>query len=299
MNFIVKAFRYLASFEFFIALLVTFGSMAIFFLKYYGMDLRHFASLAPSRLYIALMLINRLSGAIGQIKSGNRGVLLSAGIVVCLSGIIIDDCFRFDGIASLGEKEELAYYETVESGLFAGVPLTRLMLWEMQEIKDEPGKEIFIFVNERNEQKRAAAGEAFGMKPFVNARFLSANPAPRFRLMSESGNEIETAFVKLKLGHAGSGDYFKVRDIPHRIYFSMTGKEDKPYKVKVMRGKITSAEEEIGPNDGIAFDGMILSFPEMGKWAELRVTRYPGTAPFYAGLIVSAAGILPFLRRRG
>lgn len=328
-----RVIRFLTSFELFFYLLIT-SLLVIIPLKFlYKLGLWDIFSLIPSKFFIVLMFLNRFFGLLYEIfiskgngnnpptspftKGRQRGIIVkwgegefekissgwrsivTAGILIVISGLVLNFAYRFEGVVGLGEGESFIDYDSIEKG-----PLSKPLKssFGVKQIEGEPlklnKKTKVEIVHDKNKSIILSVGQSARFSS-SNVKVIKVEPAPRFLIADEKGKELHSAFVKLNLYPQGKEDYFRSPVVAHRFYLSLTGKSDKPFNIKIVRGKLIIKTEDIAPGEEVAFERLKISFPENSKWAEIKVSYYPGNRVIFAGLIVIVAGIILLrLRKR-
>lgn len=299
-----RAIRFLISYEFFFHLLAASASMLTALLFLYKIQIWEVFNLIPSKVFVGFIFLNRFLGLLYEVKKERWHALLSAGILIVISGFVLNYAYRFEGIAGIGEGESFVDYDLVEKGPLSKPPKFAIAVEEIQGVPLKPDKSVKIKV--RNEKK-----ELVGLFTGQSVRWSSANsptliswvspikikvirvePAPRFLITDGKGKDLHSAFVKLNLYPIGREDYFRSPAVPHRFYMNLTGKADKPFNIKVVRGKLIIVNKEIAIGEEVAFEGLNISFPEISKWAEIEIKYYPGNKLILIGIVMAIAGLL-------
>lgn len=150
---------------------------------------------------------------------------------------------------------------------------------------------------------RGADGSVRTLRPWTPlwlgwGRFLvpaRAGYAPRYLIARENGAPIESIFVKLDLLPAGTFQEVHAAELPHRIVFALAGGAslagDEPALVaSVVRGRLRVGEGPVGAGRAVHVDGLVLTVPEVRRWAELRMVRDPGIPILGFALLLAGAG---------
>jgi len=255
--------------------------------------------LLPSKVFIVLIFLNRVFDFWDEIKDKRWHLLFSTGVIVAMVGLILNYAYRFEGIVDLGEGEGLVDYDSIEKG-----PLSKPQRFAIavEEIEGDPLKlDRSVRVKVRDGKKLVVLSPEGDAADFSllssHLSILKVEPAPRFLITDKEGKELHTAFVKLNLYPRGKEDYFRSPAVAHRFYLSLTGRPDKPLNIKIMRGKLTIKDEAIAIGENLEFEGLNISFPEITKWAEIRVSHYPANIVILIGVVIVMAGIIGIILR--
>lgn len=299
MSFIIKTIRFIVSLEFFIYLLCSGALWVLVFAYYLKLGLWDAVNLMPSKVFLGILFLNRLIGFISEIFGKKRMALISTGILIALIGLFFNYAMRFEGIASLGETEGFSSYERQKKGLFAKPQRVSITIKNISGNPlrlNEEGKAELSF--EGKETVLLSSGQYKKFKG-VSVGLLTIEPAPRVLITDKAGQELYSIFVKLRLYPQGTTDYFTTPALPHRFYVSLTGREDKPFNLKVMRGKIVLSNKDISTAEEVEFEGFMISFQELSKWAEIKIKYYPGNLIILIGLVIGLIGSMAvFLNRK-
>lgn len=283
MSFFSKAARFCVSVELFVSLSAVTAAFTALGARFVGLGFWDSLNLAPQKTFIALIVLNRLGGFILEAWERKRVALVSAGVLVAIAGFLINHAYRFEGLVSLGEAEEFETFEWKEAGPWGSAPAIGFGLEsvtdEKKAVLSGPG---FRATLSPGEYIRLGTGLKIGVE--------AIDLAPGFEIKDSSGQRLSYGFVKLRLNHDGGADYFMVTPLPHRFYLSQTGKEDKIFDLTVLRGKLVVARQEVARGEAVEFDGLEMSFPEISRWALIRVRKYPGNDALYTGLLMAAVG---------
>jgi uncharacterized protein YjeT (DUF2065 family) len=314
-----RALIFLISYEFFLSILASSLVIIVPLIFVYKFKFWDVLNLMPSKVFIVLIFLNRFFGLVYEIfmpasppfnsplsKGGNEGgssftkggqrgitvkesnkggliknighVLLSAGILVVIAGFILNYAYRFEGIVDLGEGESLIDYDSIEKG-----PLSKPTKFAIavEKIEGDPLKS--------DKSKKVKVRPSSLLSPLS---ITKVEPAPRFLITDKNGRELHSAFVKLNLNPPGREDYFRSPAVAHRFYLSLTGKPDKPFNIKIVRGKLIVENKEIAIGEEVEFEGLKISFPEISKRAEIKVSHYPGNKVIIIGIGVIGVGIV-------
>lgn len=290
-NLLTKATGYLASYEFAAAVaacIVLWGGLSVRFLKLGPLDTM---GLWPVKIFLALLFLNRLAGFAFESTGKKHSAFLSAGILIVLSGVFYNYFFRFEGNAAVGEGEVLSDYETARKGPLGRPPKLPLELLYVEGDPFSLDKESKAQFQIDGLNESLTAGQKIRRSTALEVKVAEIQIAPMFRLFGPAKAEVFSSFVKLKLYPKGRLDYFTVRELPHRFYLSLTGNEEKPFKLKIMRGKLMLADWEIR-DDPVEFEDYGISFHSPLKWAEVEVKYNPGLVVVLAGGFMTALGAM-------
>lgn len=293
-----KTIRFLVSYEFLLSLLATFVLTVAALLFFYKFNFWAILNLVPSKVLIGLIFLNRVFGFLYELKDRKLYALFSMGILIIISGLIFNYAYRFKGIVSLGEGESFADFDLVERGPLSKPPEFAITV---EEIEGDPLKsDKPARVKLRNGRKlivlspgRHVAGFSL-LTPHFS--LIKVDPAPRFLISDRAGRELHSAFVKLNLLPVGKEDYFRSPAVPHRFYVRLTGNEDKPFNIRICRGKLKITEKDMAVGEEMEFEGLKFSFSSVSKWGEIEISHYPGNKIVFTGIAVIIAGII--IRRR-
>ena len=298
MGSIIKIIVFLISFEFFLYVLSAYILLIAGMVSFFKLQLWDAFSLIPSKVFMGLALLNRVSALLYELKKKKRNTLVSIGIIAAVIGLLLNSLYRFEGIAGLGEGENLSGYNSMARGPLAGIPKLHIAVGAIEgDILKSPELLKVRLLNENEKPITLSPGNSAkwsslkALFPAPNVSVLHAGPAPRFLIKNYKGKELHSAFVKLSLNPAGREDYFRSPALPHRFYMSMTGRDEKPFHLKIMRGKLIIEKKEIGIGQDVEFEGFTISFPEISKWVELEVKHYPGNMVALAGFVIGMVGV--------
>lgn len=298
MGSIIKIIAFLISFEFFSYFLSAYLLLIAVIVYIYKLHVWDALNLMPSRVFIGLVLLNRVSSLFYELRKNKRYALVSTGIIIAVIGLLLNYLYRFEGAAGLGEGEVLQEYNSIEKGPLARIPKLHIAVEKIEgDILKFPDSAKITFLNEKEKpvilspggSKRWSPSNVLFPAPHISV--LRVEPAPRFLIRNRKGKELHSAFVKLSLDSMGKEDYFRSPALPHRFYMSLTGKDEKPFHLKITRGKLIIEKREIGISEDVEFEGFTISFPEMSKWVELEVKHYPGNMLALAGIVISMTGV--------
>ncbi len=265
----------------------------VYFFKY---SLWNVFDLMPSKIFFVLLFLSRLIGFFTEIFNKRKIALVSAGILTVFCGFFLNYAYRFDGTARLGEGEILSGYDSLGKGILAkekNIPLVPGKIkGNILRLDKEGMVELY---GEKNESAMFKVGQYKKWSSGDRVSVESIEPAPRFLVADKQGKELFSMFVKLKLYPPGNVDYFRVEELPYRFYVRLTGKEDKPFNLRILRGKLIVANKDIATGDEIEVEGLKVLLPEISKWADVRVSNYPGAKVIYAGFaLIVIGGIIMF-----
>ncbi len=304
MNSISRNTRFLVSYELFFYLIGTFlllYTVLVFVFQFHGWSV---LNLMPSKVLAVFIFFNRFLGFSSDLKNKRPYSIFSAGIFIVVFGLLFAFAYSFEGIAGLGEGEGFAKYERVKKGCLSNPPGLNITV---EQINAEPNRHesrAEITIRKQKEEpvklglgryyKWTADGLQFpaSLFPKLKIKIKNVEPAPRFLIKDEKGNELHSAFVKLNISSKSREDYFRSPTVAHRFYLSLTGNTDKPLNIRIMRGKLTIEEKQVALNEEVQFEGLRISFPEISKWAEIQVNHYPGQTVILIGVILSFAGLI-------
>lgn len=136
--------------------------------------------------------------------------------------------------------------------------------------------------------------------------------APRYEVIA-GGRAVESAFVKMNVFPPGQRDTIRPRAVPHRVYveiypdLAMDGDEpvsrtlnlrEPGFRTEIYRGKVPLAEAVLRLGEPIAFDGLVLRFPEIRYWGEFTLLRDPGAPILLVAFALGLTGLALKLRGR-
>jgi hypothetical protein len=230
----------------------------------------------------------------------------------------------------LGHREARVWVAVGEQ--FTGAPEQFLRLSEARVIGSAPPSASFLvnsivpeFWQDRLLFTRLEAELVLpGQKPAVTrinrplwvgwatfVRLSGFGYTPRYELADPNGVVVDSAFVKMSVFPPGQTDYFTPENFPHRIEVEIlpdpvmeaTGLvnrsfnlEDPAVLTRVSRGKMILGEAVLRQGEGLDFEGLGLSFPEIRFWGEFSIIRDPGVPLLFAGFAVAMVGLLLKIR---
>lgn len=144
-----------------------------------------------------------------------------------------------------------------------------------------------------------------GLRPlwFGWGRFLALSSyglVPRYELRGARGAALESAFVKLDVLPPGRVDAFRVDAAPFRVVVGVAperapgagGELARPVLVAhAYRGRMDAGEARLGQGGTLPLEGLTLAFPEVRRWAELRMIRDPGIPLAALAAALALAGL--------
>lgn len=302
MNFLSKAFRFLVSCRFNWYLTGFFLILVIALLLFAKLVLWDVLALVPSLLSVALILLNRCFGLIFEIKKKSIHAFTSAGIIILVSGLLLNCFLRFEGTKSVGEGESFAGtdFDSSTKGSLSDPPV---FAFQVNKVDGDPlnfDNQVTVALADRERSAHLSPGQSLRWSPSKQIHVMRVEPAPRFLISDQKGRELHSAFTKLHLYPKGAEDYFISPVVPHRFYVSLTGNHGKPLHVRIMRGKLIIEQKEMAIGETLTFEGFKISFPEIVSWGEIRASYYPGDIIIALGLIVVLAGsTMSLIRRSG
>lgn len=130
--------------------------------------------------------------------------------------------------------------------------------------------------------------------------------APRYELADRHGRVLESAFVKVNVFPPGQRDSFTLEQYPHRVSLEVLPDAvevegevrnrslnlvEPAALVRVTRGRVELGEAAIFPGDGLEFEGMRLSFPEIRYWGEFSIVHDPGIPVLFLAFAIAMVGL--------
>jgi len=194
--------------------------------------------------------------------------------------------------------------------LAAGIPELR---FTVREITPEFWRDELLFTRLDAELELPGGGRAttrinrplwLGASTFL--RLSGFGYAPRYELLDRYGHVLDSAFVKLNVFPPGQRDYFVLPDYPHRIYVEVLPDlewvEGRPVtrslnlanpgvRLRVFRGRVDLGSALLEANEGLAFEGLTLRFPEIAHWGEFTIVHDPGAVVLFVGYAIALAGL--------
>lgn len=281
----------MSSYRFFSVLLAAAVLCGLFIMHFFKLPFWELLDLVPSKVFLVLLFLNRLSGFFSEISRRNRSWLLSAGIIVFLCGLFLNYAYRFEGLMSIGKGEKAFRYEYIEKGPLSRPKEYPLFMGKIVGTSDKDMK-AELYYKENAKPLILSQGSYSRISWNTKIGVLRIDTAPAVEVKDKAGRDSFNSFVKLKLHPIGVQDYFSFETIVYRYYVKMTGKEDKPFNLMVMRGKLVLVNKDIAEKEEVEFEGLKFSFPEIVNWAEINVRYDPGEMFMYAGAIIIAFGII-------
>jgi len=155
-------------------------------------------------------------------------------------------------------------------------------------------------------RRRTRINRPLWVGPASFLRLAGYGFAPRYELLAQSGIRIDSAVVKLNVFPSGVRDYFVIPRYPHRVYVEVypdyeevdgrpatrSQNLERPRVVtEIRRGRLPIARGVVGPDEGLAFEGLTLRFPEIVPWGEFELVQDPGAPVVFLGFLVGLAGL--------
>lgn len=291
--------RYLYSNELFIILAGIMLAGALAAIALYGLEIRQVLEMPSSRLFFALIFLNRLFALFFDPAQKKRSALLSMGVLVLVGGQWANDAFMVRGFAGPGVGESIPGIHARESGIFADTLDGPFSLESVSDGLPGPGRERDVTLSVRGREVAVKVGEPVRLSPSLSIKVASVGVAPRFLVKEMKERTRDSRFVKLNISGPGEREHFILPDMPHRVYLSISKEAPDAYDVWVQRGKLQWAEKAVGPDGFVFFDSFVLSFPETSYWCNIEVSYYPGDMVMIAGLLAILLGCVLVLANRG
>lgn len=294
-SFIIRALRFFISYELFFCLAACTALWCSLIIYFFKVGLWDVVDLLPTKIFLVLLFLNRLSGFFSEIYRRRKTALLTVGLLVVLSGFFLNYAYRFEGSVSLGEGERFSGYDRQEKG-----PLSKPLeiSFAVGKVEGNPlklDKEAKAEIYNDNIKATLVPGQYKRWSSGIRVGILGIELAPRVLITDKTGKLLHSTFVKLKLYPQGLQDYFLIGLLPHRFYVTLTGKDDKPFNLKILRGKLIVSNQDIAVGEEVEFDGLKASFPELARWVLINVRYYPGNSTIYIGIAIILIGSIVVL----
>lgn len=148
---------------------------------------------------------------------------------------------------------------------------------------------------------------------FVNIQGMGY--APVFLIKDKRGKILDSRTLSLNVFPPPTEDSFLIPELPYRVYLKfypdavINGNKIEPgvmwiknpvYSIRVMRGKRPVFSGILKLGEEAIFDGYALSFPDVKKWAQIRVTKDYGIPVVIFGfflIFIASFWIVLFYRR--
>jgi hypothetical protein len=228
----------------------------------------------PSFVFTGLLLINRVSGSIFEIKKGRwKGALFSVWFILVSSGLLVNYFYRTDGITNLTDEGMVSGFVISQKGRFAsGNEVSASIKGDNIEVLK--GKRSFII----------PAKDGFYPRAFFSYFFsVKKDFSPRFVIKDNEGKVLDTAFL-IPEGFSQDNLYFRSPALPHRFYIKIEGRDSLSFRIT--RGKLTIKKGLVKLNEELEFEGLRVSFPEIKEIFTVRIIHYPGNKVILVGSLI-------------
>lgn len=201
--------------------------------------------------------------------------------------------FRFDGMAAVGNDEQITEYYTSRSGAFATPPRIPL---KVAGITEDP---LSVSLVRDGIETQLEAGKALLRDGFV-FHLEKIEHAPLVSVRTVRGEPVDEAYLKL----TSSGereDFIMFGRLPHRFYVSEVrepGSGGTMFKLKVVRDKLTIIDTPVQAGEEIYFDGHFVSCRPGAPWVRLAVEKRQSRLLLWSGLLSVLAGTAGAARAR-
>jgi hypothetical protein len=251
----------------------------------------------------------------GRIPREKRQWLLLSGIILMLAGLWTSYLTRIDEQIVVTEGQSVGINRH-NIRLFSGYAgkLARFpeFYFKLERLTPEfsPDRktvkslvaEYMLLTDDGKPPRRVKKASTFpAMRSGFIVSFSEFGYSPRYVLKGAQGEELDTAFVALKLFPQGKEDYFRLLS-PHtyyvRYYSGGGDAKEASFNLRIARNKDLVLNRQVKVNEDIKFEGNNFSFAEVKQWTKFRVVRDPGYLLWPAGILVTAIGLIASWRSR-
>ncbi len=274
---ILKAF---VSWEFFVSLMVLFSLSLFIHIILFKRELWIILDRVSFRFIVITLFLNRTGAFIYGLRKGDKSTILSLGIMVLITGTVINYLYRFNGTVYIAEDEPFSGYSYRQKGLLRDE--------KIHSISFRNGVAKIDGISLTSSKRKS-------MNLFRGSYFIlkDTHLAPGF-IITSGNRELYSVIVKMDLSDKRR-DYFRTPVLPHRFYLENKG-ENGLFRIIITRGKLIILDKEIMYGDTVEFENIRLSFSELIRWAEINVEHYPGDPFIYSGLFLLLFGLLVFIK---
>ncbi len=238
----------------------------------------------PVRIYFLLAYITSLIIIIKAFKNKlYRLSIMSAGVLLILTQLVVLYLFSFKGFVDIGETESFDFFEKVERGKLAKINHIPLSISRI-----ENNEALILIGNREYKLKKNKSIWWNGYK----IKLIDIYDAPFFKLMDAKNNILEEGFVKYRPSKEDPY-FFQFRIIPHQLFLYPSEENSEDIYMRVLRGKLTIFNGVIKVNDPILIDGFNVIYEKGLHWARIKIERGFLFIPLYLGvgfIIFSIAG---------
>jgi hypothetical protein len=274
MNFIINSITLLSSYTIFLSLFMAQVVITYFLIIIFKMPFWQVFGSGPSFVFTGLLLINRVSGSIFEIKKGRwKGALFSVWFILVSSGLLVNYFYRTDGITNLTDEGMVSGFVISQKGRFAsGNEISGFIKGDNIEVLK--GKRSFII----------PAKDGFYPRAFFSYFFsVKKDFSPRFVIKDNEGKVLDTAFL-IPEGFSQEDLYFRSPALPHRFYIKIEGRDSISFRIT--RGKLTIKKGLVKLNEELEFEGLRVSFPEIKEIFTVRIIHYPSNKVILVGSLI-------------
>jgi hypothetical protein len=274
MNFIINSITLLSSYTIFLSLFMTQVVITSFLIIIFKIPFWQVFGSGPSFVFTGLLLINRVSGSIFEIKKGRwKGALFSVWFILVSSGLLVNYFYRTDGITNLTDEGMVSGFVISQKGRFAsGNEISAFIKGDNIEVLK--GKRSFII----------PAKDGFYPRAFFSYFFsVKKDFSPRFVIKDNEGKVLDTAFL-IPEGFSQEDLYFRSPALPHRFYIKIEGRDSISFRIT--RGKLTIKKGLVKLNEELEFEGLRVSFPEIKEIFTVRIIHYPSNKVILVGSLI-------------
>ncbi len=280
MNFIINSITHLSSYTIFLSLLITQVIMTSLLVIIFKIPFWQVFGSSPSLIFTGLLLINRISGSIFEIKEGRwKGAVFSFWFILILIGLLMNCLFRIDGTINLTDDGMVSGFIISQKGRFALGNETSASI-KGDNIEVLKGKRSFIIPAKNGFYPRAFFSYLFSVKEEFS---------PQYVIKDKEGRVLDTAFLIPEFGPL-KDYYFRSPVLPHRFYIKIEGRDF--LSLRITRGKLTIKKGTVKLNEEIEFEGLRVFFPEIKEIFVVKIIDYPGNKVILTGSLIALLGLL-------
>lgn len=303
-----------------VAVLLLLILWLLMFVYLYDIPLYDAAGAASFRIfYIVLCCLAGFLAALFFHERSYAAFFVSLGICLLLVQGLILLGYRFEGMAGVGEGEEIERLDVISKGFWAEIPRIPLRLISVSTGDKGQSESCNVVLDGRAVEIEKGRDLVWaGMR----IRMEGVRIAPLFILRNLAGEELEAGYIKLDWA-APVKPFFQFSILPHRFFVSLpdapkerwmrSGKGWRPVDaqqdlghrhegkasfpselerlhIMIMRGKLTILNKIVNKGERVEFDGHRLEFRNGAPWAIFVVKRVQSYYVFFAGVVLIIVG---------